>query len=84
MIFSHVDPAHRLGKTSLDELVLYKTTEASATIQILKQELTRINQEVVALEERSQPEFRQTIVNLTCPKTARVGGTREVKAGDCR
>jgi hypothetical protein len=68
VIFSHVDPAHRLGKTSLDELVLYKTTEASATIQILKQELTRINQEVVALEERSQPEYRQTIVNLLALK----------------
>ena len=68
VIFSHVDPAHRLGKTSLDDLVLYKTTEASAKIQILKQELARINQEVVALEERSQPEYRQTIVNLLAMK----------------
>jgi uncharacterized small protein (DUF1192 family) len=68
VIFSHVEPAQRLAKTSLDELVLYKTTEANARIQILKQELGRINEEVVALEEKTQQEYRRTIENLLAVK----------------
>jgi ABC-type lipoprotein export system ATPase subunit/uncharacterized small protein (DUF1192 family) len=68
VIFSHVDPAQRLGKTSLDELVLYRTTEANARIQLLKRELSRINQEIVALEEKSQPKHRESIENLLTVK----------------
>ena len=64
VIFSHVDSAARLGKSSLDELIMYKTSEANTKIQILKQELNRINVEIVALEERSQPKHRQQIENL--------------------
>lgn len=64
VIFSHVGIAERLGKASLDELVAYKTSEATAKIRILKQELHSINEEVVALEDRSTPEHRQKIDNL--------------------
>ena len=64
VIFSHVDFAHRLGKASLDELISYKTSEANTKLQLLKQELHSINQDVVALEERIQPDFRQKVENL--------------------
>jgi len=68
VIFSHVDTADRLGKASLDELVVYKTTEANAKIQALKQELHRINEEIVGLEEKMQPEYRKKIENLLVAK----------------
>ncbi|MCZ6777158.1 MAG: DNA repair protein [Ignavibacteria bacterium] len=68
VIFSHVGPADRLGKASLDELIAYKTSEASAKIQILKQELRRINEEIVAQEEKAQPEYRQKLDNLLAQK----------------
>jgi len=68
VIFSHVDPAGRLGKASLDELIAYKTSEANAKIQIRKQELHRINEEIVALEETAQPEYRQTLEHLLAQK----------------
>ncbi|MEK7250942.1 MAG: hypothetical protein AAB209_11035, partial [Bacteroidota bacterium] len=64
VIFSHVDPADRLGKASLDEVIAYKTSEASAKIRILKQELHAINEEVVSLEDRSTAEHRQKLDNL--------------------
>ncbi|MFH2074758.1 MAG: TrlF family AAA-like ATPase [Pseudomonadota bacterium] len=64
VIFSHVEIAERLGKASLDELIAYKTSEATAKIRILKQELHAINEEVVTLEDRSTPEHRQKIDNL--------------------
>jgi hypothetical protein len=68
VIFSHVDAATRLGKSSLDELISYKTSEGNSKIQILKQELHRINEEIVSLEERSRPENRQKINNLLFQK----------------
>lgn len=68
VIFSHVDPANRIGTASLDELVAYKASEANKTILLLKQELHRINEEVTKLEERSQPEYRQKIQNLHAVK----------------
>jgi ABC-type lipoprotein export system ATPase subunit len=68
VIFSHVDPAHRLGKASLDELIGYKTSEASEKIQILKHELQHINKEIAGLEEKAQPEYRQKLENLHAQK----------------
>jgi len=64
VIFSHVDSASRLGKSSLDDLVEYKTTEANDKLQILRQEMHKINEEIVSLEDKSQPEYRQSIENL--------------------
>ena len=64
VIFSHVAVAERLGKASLDELIAHKTSEASAKIRLLKQELHAINEDVVAMEDRSTPEHRQKIDNL--------------------
>ena len=64
VIFSHVELADRLGKASLDELIEYKTSEATAKIRILKQELHAINEKVVAFEDRATAEHRQRIVNL--------------------
>jgi hypothetical protein len=68
VIFSHVDVADRLGTASLDELVTYKASEANKRILILKQELHRINDEVVKLEEKTQPEYRQIMENLLAVK----------------
>lgn len=68
VIFSHVDSAGRLGKASLDELIDYKTSEANEKIQILKQELHRINEEIVALEEKAWPEYCQKLENLRVQK----------------
>ncbi len=64
VIFSHVDSASRLGKASLDDLIDYKTTEANDELQILRQEMHKINEEIVSLEGKSQPEHRQGIENL--------------------
>ena len=64
VIFSHVGIAERLGEVSLDALITHKTSEATAKIRILKQELHAINEAVVALEDRSTAEYRQKIDNL--------------------
>ncbi len=64
VIFSHVDAADRLGQATLDGLIAYKSTEASQRIDILKSELHRINEQIVALEAKGTPEYREELQNL--------------------
>lgn len=64
VIFSHVQVAERLGKSTLDELIAERTSEATAKIQLLKQELHTINEGIIALEEQASPDFRLKVENL--------------------
>ena len=64
VIFSHVENAMKLGQSTLDSLIAYKTSEATERIALLKGELHRINEQIVALEERSAPEHRASLQNL--------------------
>lgn len=68
VIFSHVELAERLGKSSLDELIAYKTSEATAKIHILTQELHSINEELVTMEDMATLEHRMRIDNLLSVK----------------
>jgi ABC-type lipoprotein export system ATPase subunit len=64
VIFSHVGEAERLAKTSLDELIHYKTSESNGQRDVLKQELHKINESIVALGEALEPTYKQRIENL--------------------
>ena len=68
VIFSHVVFADRIGKTSLDELLAYKTSVAMEKIELLKQELHQINAGIISLEEQAQTEHREKIQNLLIVK----------------
>jgi predicted Zn-dependent protease len=68
VIFSHVEAPARLRKSSLDELIAYRTSEANNSLQILRRELQKINEEIVALENQSLPEHRAKLVNLLTVK----------------
>lgn len=63
VIFSHIGTADRLGTSSFGDLLSLKTSEADDRIEILKRELHRINQKIVALEERALPETKRGIEN---------------------
>jgi hypothetical protein len=61
VIFSHVADADRLRKSSLEELIAYRTEEANARIAILRQELHAVNEQTITLEDRLLPEHRATL-----------------------
>lgn len=63
VIFSHVKQPQRLGKASLDDLINYKTSEANKRLQMLRQEVHSINEEIVGLESRLEPEYRKILEN---------------------
>lgn len=64
VIFSHIATADQLGKKSLDEILEYKTSVATESITLLKQELSTINKALVEFEDRLRPEFRKNLENL--------------------
>lgn len=68
VIFSHVEAPDRLNKASLDDLIAYKTSEANEKIQILKNELHDINEEIIILEGKCLPEYKQKLENLLAYK----------------
>jgi ABC-type lipoprotein export system ATPase subunit len=61
VIFSHISDADRLGKETLDDLIRYKTEELNAQIGNARREVTRINGEMIRLEERGSAAHRARI-----------------------
>ena len=57
VIFSHIGDAERLGKESLDELIEYKTEELTAQLAAQRQEISRLNAELVKLETKGTADY---------------------------
>ena len=61
VIFSHISESDRLGQTSLDDIITYKTEIVNKEIEGLKTELSTINTDIISLEEKESPEYKQQI-----------------------
>lgn len=57
VIFSHIAEAERLGKESLDELIGYKTEELTRQLDSHRQEISKLNVELVRLEAKSTADY---------------------------
>lgn len=57
VIFSHIGDADRLGKDTLDELIQYKTEELKGQIDNAQREMSRINSELIRLEEKGTADY---------------------------
>ena len=57
VIFSHISDGNRLGKESLDELIEYKTEELTAQRNAHRQEISRLNAELVRLEVKGTADY---------------------------
>ena len=61
VIFSHIGDADRLGQDTLDELIAYKTEELREQLSKHRQEIGRLNTDIVRLEARAAPEYAAQI-----------------------
>jgi ABC-type lipoprotein export system ATPase subunit len=61
IIFSHTPLENRLDKTTLDELIDYKTSVVNLEISQIKKEISDINKEIVLLEEKTTENYKRTI-----------------------
>jgi ABC-type lipoprotein export system ATPase subunit len=78
-IFSHVDPADRLGQDTLDDLLDYKTEETHEAIQILIEQLHELNQQIIGLEEELEDDYRLQTTNSLQIRTRELVAHEESK-----
>ncbi|MGH2395579.1 MAG: hypothetical protein ACRDFW_01030 [bacterium] len=57
VIFSHISDADRLGKETVDELIEYKTEELNTQLNAHRQEISKLNAELVRLEVKGTADY---------------------------
>ncbi len=63
IIYSHTPPAERLGKASLDELINYKSSLVTDEITQIQGDISKLNLEIVTLENKATEDFKKSIEN---------------------
>lgn len=61
IIFTHVPDEQRIGCESLDELLQFKVSELETSRRQVEESLSRTNTEIVRIEGRLAPRFRQAL-----------------------
>jgi ABC-type lipoprotein export system ATPase subunit len=79
VIFSHVPEEEHLGQDSLDSLLSYKTSETYELINALRNELQKINSNIVTCEEKLSPDYRKQIQNSLEARFADLKAHEEIK-----
>jgi ABC-type lipoprotein export system ATPase subunit len=70
VIFSHIGDADRLDKESLDELIQYKTEEITDQLAVFRQDISKLNIEIVRLEGKATVEHTAQIESKRKQKQA--------------
>ncbi len=68
VVFSYVPPAARHEAVTLDELIQTTTHGVDVNIQRLREQLGPLNEQVVALEFKGKPEYKQKLENKLAEK----------------
>lgn len=63
IIFQHLPDNKRYNKQSLDEIVSYLSEDISNTEYTIKQQIEKINETIVALEEKKSPHYKKKLEN---------------------
>lgn len=70
IIYSHVPESDRLGKPSMDELLEFKVAEINRAMQGIRNELGKLNEEIIEVSRRSAPEFKKSLEEQLSAKKA--------------
>jgi ABC-type lipoprotein export system ATPase subunit len=79
VIFSHISEADRLQKHTLDELIEYKTEELKGQIANARREISRVNSELVRLEEKATTAYAARIEGLLNEKQQELKAHKEIE-----
>lgn len=79
VIFSHVPEEERLGKTTLDDLIRFKSEAINQRIKILSDELSKINEEIIKLEEMGTDQYRQRTEEILKTKKLELQAHENIK-----
>ncbi|WP_322907219.1 TrlF family AAA-like ATPase [Paenibacillus campi] len=68
VIFSHVEETDRYQKSSLNELIQYKSETIKDSIRILSDQLLNINEKLISLEIKATPKYASNVYELLINK----------------
>lgn len=63
IIFSHTPPDKRLDKSTLDELINYKSSLVNDEIAIIQSEISKTNSQIIELENKATLDYKRTVEN---------------------
>lgn len=63
IIFSHTPPDKRLDKSTLDELINYKSSLVNDEIAIIQSEISKVNSQIIELENKATLDYKRTVEN---------------------
>jgi energy-coupling factor transporter ATP-binding protein EcfA2 len=63
IIFSHTPAEKRLDKSTLDELINYKSSLVNDEIKIIQNDISKINLQIIELENKATLDYKNTIEN---------------------
>ncbi len=63
IIFSHTPPDKRLDKSTLDELINYKSSLVNDEVTIIQSEISKTNSQIIELENKATLDYKRTIEN---------------------
>lgn len=64
VVFTHLEETDRLGKTTFEELISFKTSVSEEEIQVIKNRLQIINKSLFEKEKKLNPEYKKSIEEL--------------------
>jgi predicted ATPase len=70
IIYSHVPEEDRLRQPSMDDLLAFKVSELNAAQVALRQDVSKVNREILAAQRRAAPEFRKSLDEQLAAKRA--------------
>lgn len=79
IIYSHVPEEDRLAQPSMDKLLAFKVTEIDKARQALKQDVSKVNVEILEAERRIAPEFKISLEEQLATKKAELAAIEASK-----
>jgi predicted ATPase len=61
VIFSHIDKPERIGKSSLDDLITYKTQIIDDKISKIQDNIAKTNKDIIGIEDQLKPEYSKRL-----------------------
>lgn len=79
VIFGYIDANDRLGKTNLDDLITYLSSQAEADITLAKETLHSENEKVVSIERKLTSDYKKSLEKSVTSKTEEIEAHRGVE-----
>lgn len=79
IIFSHTPTEYKLNKSSLDELINYKSNLVLEEISKIKSSISKLNLEVVASERQSSAQYKTTLENSIKLREAELAAHEKIR-----